>query len=84
MMDAEAGALLEAEGEQLVQVLSLGRDHDVDPGVGAPGDRHRAHVGLQPEVAARRELQVLLDPGLGQGRQGGQDEAGRHEQRTAE
>ena len=71
--DAEAGALLEPEGEQLVQVLALGRDHDVDAGIGAPGDGDRAHVGLQPEVAARRELQVLFDPGLGQGRQGGRE-----------
>jgi hypothetical protein len=72
-----AGTLLEAEDQELVQVPATGRDHDVGPGVGAAGHGHGADVRLEAELAARVELQVLLDAVLGEGRDGEESDQAR-------
>ena len=74
--------LVEPEDQEVFQVLALGRDHDVRPRVGAARHGDPAQVGFQPELSARRELQVLLDPRFGQSRQRGHDQACQDERRA--
>ena len=68
-----SAAFVEAEGEQLVQVVPLRRDDDARSGAVGPADLDPAEVRFQTKRAAGLQAQVFFDSRLGpRGRRGEQ------------